>query len=174
MHTPRHALPRHAFFRAALLAALPAALGLAAGPAPALAGERELAFVKGIYAKMRQSFRDPDAPMYQPFREHASPRLQKLFQDAQAGMEEGEPLFAYDFFMQGNAWDPSEKLSFTETGPSSVRVAFAGTKARPRPQGAWVEFDVACQGRSCVIEEIRDPETGSLVRFLKESARQAR
>ena len=29
-------------------------------------------------------------------------------------------------------------------------------------------------GKNCVIEEIRDPEVGSLVRFLKETARQAK
>ena len=154
---------------AGILAA--AALGPALAPVPAQAGDREIAFVKGIYERLRQSFRDPDAPMYQPFREHASPKLKRLFKDAQATMEEGEPLVAYDFFMQGNNWDPSEKLSFTEAGPRGVRVAFAGTKAHPRPQGAWVEFDVACRGEGCVIEEIRDPEVGSLVRFLKAQAK---
>ena len=150
------------------------AAGLAFSPGPASAGGQELAFVKGIYEKMRQNHRDPNAPMYLPFREHASPRLRKLFQDAQAAMAEGEPLVAYDFFMQGNNWDPSEQLSFTDTGPSSVRVAFAGTRNHPRPKDAWVEFDVACHGQHCVIEEIRDPEVGSLVRFLKETARQAK
>ena len=169
----RHALSLP-FFRSALLAALPAALGIALSSTTILAGDRELAFVKGIYEKMRQNFRDPSAPMYLPFREHASPRLHKLFQDAQAATAEGEPLVAYDFFMQGNNWDPSEQLSFSETGPSSVRIAFAGTRNHPRPKGAWVEFDVACHGQNCVIEEIRDPEVGSLVRFLRETARQAK
>ena len=61
----RHALSLP-FFRSALLAALPAALGIALSSTTILAGDRELAFVKGIYEKMRQNFRDPSAPMYLP------------------------------------------------------------------------------------------------------------
>jgi len=161
---------KRSFFRSALLASLPAALGagLVLAPSPPQAGERETAFVKDIYEKMRQNFRDPGAPMYLPFREHASAALKRLVREAQATCEEGEPLFAYDFFMQGNNWDPSEKLSFAEAGPAGVRVSFAGTKEHPRPKGAWVEFELSCRGGSCVVEDIRDPEVGSLAGFLKD------